>query len=326
LPIGSIWQTFLETPLINVLVALSVVTLGSYGLAILTFTVITRVLTFPLTLRTLRSTRKMQELQPRLQEIQKKYSDPKRRTEETMRLYKESGVNPLGCLAPQLVQFPVFIALYQVIRITLGTTPESTFYLETRLYDVDFVQEAIPLSRTFLGIDLGAQGNLPLVVIVFVGMWLQQRISSSRSGAGGSAQQQQMNQTMQWMMPLMFAWFSFVVPAGLALYWAATTVIGIVLQWIYVGPGDFTWGSLVPALARERLGMPALPARSSQPARASVSGDVSAADADAQSESRSEDGAGSRGQRSRRRGRGGSRAQAAGREQGRGRRRRRPRG
>ena len=49
---------------------------------------------------------------------------------------------------------------------------------------------------------------------------------------------------MQWMLPLMFGWFAMFVPAGLGLYWAASTLIGLVLQWVFVGPGDFTWGSL----------------------------------------------------------------------------------
>ena len=76
MPIGFIWQTFLETPLINFLLLLTTLSFGSYGLAILVFTGITRVITFPLTVRTLNATRKMQEMAPQLEEIKKKYSDP----------------------------------------------------------------------------------------------------------------------------------------------------------------------------------------------------------------------------------------------------------
>ncbi|MSQ41727.1 MAG: YidC/Oxa1 family membrane protein insertase [Dehalococcoidia bacterium] len=261
MPIGFIWQTFLETPLVNLMVLLTVVCFGSYGLAILAFTVITRVVTFPLTIRTLHSTRAMQEIQPRLQELQKRYSDPKRRSEETMKLYRESGVNPLGCLGSQIVQFPIFIALYQVIRITLAGTPEGVLTLQSRLYNFDLLQRAIPLSTKFLFIDLGATGNIMLVVVVFCSMWLQTRISGSRNAApAAGSQQQQMTQMMQWMMPAMFSYFVIVVPAGLGLYWAATTIIGIALQWKFVGPGDFTWGSLIPAAARARLRL--VPARS----------------------------------------------------------------
>ncbi|MYH40328.1 MAG: YidC/Oxa1 family membrane protein insertase [Chloroflexi bacterium] len=268
MPIGFVWQTFLETPLINLMVGLSALAFGSYGLAILIFTVISRAVTFPLTLRTLHSMRALQDAQPRIQEIQKKYSDPKRRSEETMKLYRELGVNPLGCLGPQLIQLPVFIALYQVIRITLGTTPESVLSLSGRLYDWDIVQGAIPLSTSFLILDLRENGPLWLVAMVFVAMWLQQRISSgrTRATAAPNPQQAQMNQMMQWMMPAIFSWFVFIVPAGLGLYWAGSTVIGIVLQWIFVGPGDFTWGSLVPDRARASLGMkPAAPQRPRRP-------------------------------------------------------------
>lgn len=251
MPIGFIWQTFLETPLINFMVALTALTFGSFGLAILLFTVIVRAITFPLTLRTLRSTRALQEIQPRLQEIQKKYSDPRRRTEETMKLYRESGVNPLGCLGPQLIQMPIFIAMYQVVRITLGGTPEGVLYLESRLYEVPFIRAEVPLGTEFLFLDLSAQGNFFLAALVFAGMWLQQRISMSRNANRVvNPQQAQMNSMLQWMLPLMFSWFVLIVPAGLGLYWAASTIIGLVLQWVFVGPGDFTWGSLLPQALR----------------------------------------------------------------------------
>ena len=295
MPIGFVWQTFLETPLINVMVALSAFTFGSYGLAILLFTVISRAVTFPLTLRTLHSMRHLQDAQPRIQEIQKKYSDPKRRSQETMKLYKELGVNPLGCLGPQLIQLPVFIALYQVIRITLGTTPESVLSLSGRLYEMDVVQGAIPLSTSFVLLDLRENGPIWMVAIVFMAMWLQQRISSgrTRATAAPNAQQAQMNQMMQWMMPAMFSWFVFIVPAGLGLYWAASTVIGIVLQWIFVGPGDFTWGSLIPARARESLGLsragPTQARRPREPVDATRSG-TEESQSEADVETRTDDG------------------------------------
>ncbi len=255
MPIGFIWQTFLETPLINLMVVMSVVSFGSYGVAILLFTLLSRGLLFPLTLRTLNSTRHLQEIQPKIEKIRKQYSDPKRQSEETLKLYRESGVNPLGCLGPQLLQMPLFIALYQVIRITLGSTPEAVGSLSGRLYNVDLIQNAVPLSTNFLFLDLSANGNLGLTVIVFCSMWLQQRISSSRNAATSSGQQAQMNQMMQWMMPAIFAWFVLAVPAGLGLYWGASTIIGIVLQWVFVGPGDFEWPSLIPNLVRSRIGL-----------------------------------------------------------------------
>ncbi|MDP6605514.1 MAG: YidC/Oxa1 family membrane protein insertase [Dehalococcoidia bacterium] len=287
------------------MVLLTVVSFGSYGLAILLFTFITRVITFPLTMRTMRSTRAMSELQPQLQEIQKKYSDPRRRSEETMKLYRESGVNPIGCLGSQLLQFPLFIAMYQVIRTTLGGTPEGVLYLESRIYDFDmlggtqFLHDSVPLSTNFLFLDLSSTGYSPtsitFMLLVFASMWLQQRISTSRTKPA-SDQQQQMNQMMQWMMPVMFAWFVVVVPAGLGLYWTATTIIGIVLHWIFLGPGDFTWGSIVPQQLRARL----VPAAATASASTNKSGALLDG-ADATTEQESSDGANSGDQRRRRR-------------------------
>lgn len=311
MPIGLIWQTVLETPLINFLVALSALAFGSYGLAILVFTVIIRAVTFPLTLRTLHASRALQSLNPKIQEIQKRYSDPKRRTEETMKIYKEAGVNPLGCLGGQLVQIPVFIALYATIRITLGGTPESLLTLEDRLYNVAFLRNALPLSEHFLGIDLSATRNILLAALTAGAMWLQQRISTM-SNAAQTEQQRQQNQMMLIMMPGMFGYITYLAPSGVALYWIATTVIGIVLQWIFVGPGDFTWGTLIPAPVRAQLGMGA-PTRPTAPQITSpggATGVASAADADGTSETRSADGSGGRNQRSGRRRRRGSGAAA----------------
>ena len=317
MPIGFIWQTFLETPLINFLVLLTIVSLGSYGLAILLFTVVTRLVTFPLTMRSMRSMKAMQEVQPQLQAMQKKYSDPKRRSEETMKIYREAGINPIGCLGTQLLQFPIFIALYQVIRITLGSTPEGLLTLKSRLYDVEIIENAAPLSTRFLFIDLSANGNLLLVATVFASMWIQQRISTGRSIAA-SDQQKQMNQMMQWMMPALFAWFVMVVPAGLGLYWSATTIIGIVLHWVFLGPGDFTWGSLIPEQVRTRLALAPAGARAltTQPV-ALPAGDAT--------ETRSDDGESSGDQRGRRRRGNRSRSRTARPQPRSGRRRRRPR-
>ena len=323
LPIGAVWQTFLENPLINLMVLLTVLSFGSYGVAILVFTILTRVVTFPLTLRTLRAARGLQEMQPDMEAIQKRYKDPKRRSEEQMKLYRRKtltcegagvasnvlgrsvecdwkaqdtnkdelmkeyerhlervhsvsleaapgravnrarksirgGVNPLGCLGPQLIQFPIFIGLYIVIRTTLSQHPEDVLKLNDRLYDFQIVQAALPFDTGFLGMDLSSNGNVILVAVIFASMWLTQRISSARSLSRPGSQQAQMNQMMQWMLPAMFGWFALVVPAGLGLYWAASTLIGLVLQWVFVGPGDFTWGSLIPNLVRERVGLPAL--------------------------------------------------------------------
>lgn len=241
--IGFVWNQILIGPATNFIIVLDRLLFGSYGLAIIVFTVLLRLATLPLTLRQMNSSKKMTTLQPKLQEIQKKHSDPKRRSEETMKLYKAEGVNPAGCLVPTLIQFPIWIALYQVIRITLGTTPESLIDLSHRLYPWSFLQQAVPLTSHFLWLNLGApDGSLVLPILVFVTMWLQQKLTMTQTAMAGNAQAKQTNQMMLWFLPLLFAYFSYSVPSGLALYWVITNIAGITLNYFV-----FDWHGKHPA-------------------------------------------------------------------------------
>ncbi|PIU57699.1 MAG: protein translocase component YidC, partial [Chloroflexi bacterium CG07_land_8_20_14_0_80_51_10] len=106
--------------MINGLLIMSKAFGGSFGLAVIALTIILNLIILPLTLRQLRSTTSMQALQPKLQELQKKYAKDKQKLQqETMKLYKESGFNPMGCAFPMLIQFPIWIALYQSVMQTL---------------------------------------------------------------------------------------------------------------------------------------------------------------------------------------------------------------
>jgi len=223
----------LVEPMTNALIVLTNVLFGNFALAIVAFTIIIRAATWPLTKTQLKASRAMSTLQPKVQEIQKKHKDPKRRSEETMKLYREAGVNPAGCLLPMLIQFPIWIGLYQSIRFTLGGTPESLIDLSQRLYDWPYIRNAAPLENTFLWLDLGQPDTtLLLPIVVGASMWVQQRMVTPQIT---DERQQSMNKMMLWMMPLMFAWFSMTVPSGLALYWAATSVVGIFMQYFYMG-------------------------------------------------------------------------------------------
>lgn len=230
-----IWNDIMINPIMNGMIMIANALGDNFGLAIIGFTIIVRAVTYPLTLRQLRTTRAMQVMQPQMQEIQKKYKDPKRRQEETMKLYREAGFNPLGCLWPMLVQVPIWIALYQVIRRTLGDTPEQLLALSTRLYDWSYITQAIPLDRDFLFLDLGAssfQQNLPLAIIVAVTAFVQQKLSTARTSSGDE-RQQSTTKMMLWLFPLMFGWFTFQVPAGLGLYWTATSIFTILTSYYY---------------------------------------------------------------------------------------------
>lgn len=234
-----IWNDVLINPMINGLIIMSRILFDNFGLAIIVFTCLVRLATLPLTLRQLHSSRRMQALQPKVQELQKKYKDPKRRQEEMMKLYRTEGVNPIGCLGPMLIQMPIWFALYAVLTRTVGGTPERTVELAQRLYPWDFIQTAVPLGTQFMWLDLG-RPDMIMVVLVGVTTWLQTKLSLTQTTMS-SPQAAQTQGMMLWMMPIMFAWFTISVPSGLAVYWTATNIIGIVMNYFVYGWKDRPW-------------------------------------------------------------------------------------
>jgi YidC/Oxa1 family membrane protein insertase len=238
------WDIIIGNPVLNVLIALSHILDGSFGLAIIALTIIVRLVTWPLNKRQLNSTKALQEMQPKIQELQKKYGKNQQKLQqEMMKLYKEAGVNPLGCLWPMLVQFPIWIALYQAIMRALATTPENLLDLAQRLYSWGIVNQAIPLSSQFLGLDLGqtasANGGLGLLLAIMVGgtMWIQQKMTQAPAV---DPRQESTSRMMTLMMPLMFGFLTFTFAAGLGLYWAVSNIIGIIAQYFVTGG----WGYL----------------------------------------------------------------------------------
>ncbi len=190
----------------------------------------------------------MQNLQPAIAEINKKYSDPKRRQEELMKAYREAGVNPLGCVGPMLLQMPVLIALYYSIRMTLAVSPESLERLSGHLYSWSYIQHAVPLRESFIGLDL-RHPNYLMVVLVGLTTWAQTKTTVTVTTDERARSQQQM---MAIMMPLMFAFFALSFPSGLALYWVVNSIVGIGFNVLIYG---------LPVLKIEPLFKPKTPAR-----------------------------------------------------------------
>jgi len=234
----DVWYLIIGNPVLNVLIALSHLLSGEFGLAIIALTIVVRLISWPLTKRQLKSSKALQDMQPKIQELQKKYGKNQQKLQqETMKLYKEAGVNPLGCLWPMLVQFPIWIALYQAIIRALATTPENLLDLAHRLYSWDIVNQAIPLNSHFLWLDLGSSGDFILAIIVGGTMWVQQKMTQAPAV---DPRQQSTSRMMLLMMPLMFGFITLMVPSGLALYWAVSNIIGIITQYFFTGG----WGYL----------------------------------------------------------------------------------
>ncbi len=232
----NVWELIIQQPLINVLIVIASFFGGNFGLAIITLTIFINLCMLPMTLSQIRSSKKMQDLQPKLAELQKKFAKDKQKlAQEQMKLYKESGIKPAGCLLTMIVQLPVWIALYQSIMLTMAIAPEGLLNLSRYLYPWGGVFAALPLSRGFLGLDL-AEPNIILAVIVGVSQWVQQKMSQTPSA---DPKQSQQNQMMLWMFPMIFTLISLSFPAGLPLYWVSNSMVRIVLQYRLSG-----WGGL----------------------------------------------------------------------------------
>ncbi len=242
--IGEIWNLIILSPVINVLIVLSHYLFSSFGLAIIALTIIVNVVMYPLTMKQINAMKGMQALQPKIAELQKKYAKDKQKlAQEQMRLYKESGMNPAGCLLPLLIQMPIWIALFQSIIRLLAVTPEDFLGLSQYLYSWSVVDSMLPLGNNFLWLNL-ATGDIFLALLVGGTMWVQQKMTITPTT---DTKQQSMSRMMLWMMPIMFAFFAMTFPSGLALFWATSSVIRIVLQHYVSG-----WGGLVSSTARKQ--------------------------------------------------------------------------
>jgi len=185
---------------------------GNYGIAILLLTVIIRVLFWPLTHKGTESMQRMQALQPQLQELKEKYKDnPQRMQQETMALYKENKVNPMGGCLPMFVQIPVFIALFGVLRSAIELRFSKFLWISDLSEPENLFAGMIPI--------VGSLNILPILMAATM-MW-QQKLTPS---GAGDAQQQKM---MAIMMPCMMLFFFYGMPSGLVLYWTTSQVLMI---------------------------------------------------------------------------------------------------
>ncbi len=198
----------------------------NYGWVILIISVLTKVLFYRLTHKSFKSMKDMQDLQPRLQALKEKYKDDKQKqSQEMMKLYREAGVNPLGGCLPMLLQMPVFIALFNVLKFTIELRGANWFGWITDLSQQD-VLFRLPMALPLLG---DAFSLMP--VLMGVSMFLQTRLGGGMGGMGGSGGAQQLPPGFNAMMPVVFTVLFYKMPSGLVLYWLVNTVLSIAQQW-----------------------------------------------------------------------------------------------
>ena len=243
---GEIWDLIAMQPMINVLIVLNHYLFNSFGLAIIAVTIIVNTAMLPLTLKQIRASKAMQDLQPKIAELQKKYpKDKQKLAQEQMKLFKESGVSPAGCLLPLLIQMPVWIALFQSIMRVLAVIPENLAGLSKYLYSWPIVYSTLPLQNNFLWFNL-AVGDIFLAILVGGAMWVQQKMVMAPAA---DPRQQAQSSIMLWMMPIMFAFLATMFPSGLALFWVTSSIIRIGIQYFVSG-----WGGLVRSAPKRETG------------------------------------------------------------------------
>ena len=240
------WDIIALQPMMNTLIVLTKYLFNNFGLAIIFLTIVVNAAMLPLTLKQVRSSKAMQALQPKLAELQKRYAKDKQGlAQEQMKLYKESGVSPAGCILPLLVQMPVWFALYQSIMRVLAVIPENLLGLSKYLYSWPVVYSTLPLSNHFLWLNL-ATGDMLLAILVGGTMWVQQKMTMTPTA---DPKQQQQASMMLWLMPLMFAFLTLSFPSGLALFWVTSNIVRIGIQYSATG-----WGGLIKSTPKKQTG------------------------------------------------------------------------
>ncbi len=194
----------------------------NYGLVIIIVSLMTKILFYRLTHKSFKSMKEMQDLQPRLQALKEKFGDDRKRlSEETMRLYKEAGVNPLGGCLPMVLQMPVFIALFNVLNYTieLRGAPFVGWITDLSQQDVLF---KLPISLPLIS------NNFSLLPILMGGaMWAQSKLGGSPTGQASGAVPPGFNT----MLPVVFTVLFYKMPSGLVIYWIINTGMSVAQQY-----------------------------------------------------------------------------------------------
>ncbi len=235
----DIFQTLIVIPFTNVLLVIYSV-VGNLGIAIILFTVLTLILTYPLTVKQIKGMTAMQAFQasPRYKEIQQKYKNDKEKLSmETMRLQKEMGVSLGASCLPTLIQFPILIGLYQALQATIAVSPLSLLHLVGINYGWVNIAKIFPINTQFLWMDLGQLDNKLLIpglsfaipmmaILVVISTWLSSRLMQAPTDPS-NPQAGMMSGMMNVYMPIMMGVFAFSVPTGLSLYWVVSNLLRV---------------------------------------------------------------------------------------------------
>jgi YidC/Oxa1 family membrane protein insertase len=269
---------FIAYPLANIILLLYAYLGQNTIVAIAVLTLIINLAMLPLTLSQQKSSRKMQELQPEMEKLKKKYGkDQERLSQETMKLYKEKGINPAGGCLPLLIQMPIWFGLLGAIRYCIPSTPLELFrfsqhigeLLPSLAVQIPALVGLVPLQSVFLAgtplaMDLGQPPSMAqpwayaLPLLVGLTSWLQQKLlspstpSTPSSSDGPPSQTELMTKQMQIMMPLMFMMFTLNYATGLSIYFIISSLIRIAQYYLIKDGGKEDSATQKRATAKQK--------------------------------------------------------------------------
>ena len=230
----QLFNTLLYQPTFNLLVYLYNI-VGDIGIAIIILTVIIKIILYPFSLQTIKAQKAMSSLQPKIEELKKRYQDKKEEMAKAMmELYKKEKINPLSSCLPLLIQFPFLIAVFRVFQTGLSNNSLNLLY--------PFVHNPGTLNSVSLGIMNLASPVWVLAILAGLAQWYQTKMMivsqppkevRGKDGAKDETVAAIMSKQMTYMMPAMTVFIGLTLPGGLTLYWLVTTLLTIAQQKIY---------------------------------------------------------------------------------------------
>ncbi|QQR83944.1 YidC/Oxa1 family membrane protein insertase [Candidatus Peregrinibacteria bacterium] len=227
--IGNLNREIFYRPIFNVLVFLiDALPNHNLGWAVILLTLIMRLILLIPNQKALKAQKAMQKVQPELDAIRKKYQDkPQEMAQRTMEVWKKHKVSPAGSCLPMLIQLPILLSLFFVVRDGLGSFNPDLLYANLKHFDANSIQ------TVFLGILDVSKVNWQVLPLIIGGLqFIQIKMSFTSKGANKDQPVAMMNQMMPIIMPVMIAIFTATLPAAVAFYWGTSTLFAIGQQWV----------------------------------------------------------------------------------------------
>jgi YidC/Oxa1 family membrane protein insertase len=247
------WESIIVNPFSNILLIIYKLVGGQFGIAIILFTILIRLVTHPLMVKQIKGSQAMQAMQnnKEWQDIQKKHKgDKEKLAQEQMRLYKELGINPFASCLPTVIQIPIIFGLYQSIVRTLAASPAQLLTLTGGVWTFWDLDKLIPVNSKFLWMNLGQPERIEvfgiaiplLAVLVAITTYIQSKVTMPPP-ASPNDQGAAMNKMMSIYMPLLLGYFAYNYASGLAVYFIVSNLAGLAQ---YAMMGRVNWKALLP--------------------------------------------------------------------------------